>query len=105
MKVRTGTPRNIKAKKLMNAIGTQPPTSELIQSPMLKAGEVTIAPAGIYVFGKDEPNVYCVDPEAFGFAQVYVIRFSESKPVRGSEGKPGGASCQRGSSGLTPGGR
>ncbi len=55
----TGTPKNIKAKKQMKAIGTQPPTRELIQPPISKAGAVTIALAGIYDLGKEAPNVYC----------------------------------------------
>src|SRR5215211_1364185 len=100
-----GTPRNMNAKKPQNRRGTRLEIRELIQPPISNAGAVTIALAGIYDLGMDAPNVYCVDPEAFGFDQVYVIRFCESEPVCGSDGNPEGAACQRGSSALTPGGR
>src|SRR5918993_4219862 len=99
MKVRIGTPKNISAKKQKKANGTQPPMREAIASPRLKAGGVTIAVAGMYVLGKDAPKVYCLDPDAPGFDQVYVTRPSESIPVCGSAGNPEGALCQRGSSG------
>src|SRR5512138_2964661 len=100
-----GARMNIKMKKQMNKAGPQPPRRELIHPPRSKAGLVTIAPAGMYVLGKEAPNVYCCEPEAPGLDQVYMTRPSASRLVCGSDGKPDGALCQRGSSGLTPGGR
>src|SRR5687767_661747 len=99
MNVSTGTPKKIRAKKQKNANGAQAAAKEAIASPRLKAGGVTIEVAGIYVLGKEAPNVYCSDAEAFGFDQVYVTRPSKSIPVCGSGGNPAGALCQRGSSG------
>src|SRR5574341_1188120 len=105
MAPRMGRPKIRKMKNPKQRMGPRLATIELINPPKSKAGGVTIAVAGTYVFGKDAPNVYCLEAEAFGFDHVYVIRPSLSRPVCGSEGKPEGAACQRGSSGLTPGGR
>ena len=100
-----GMPTNMNAKNPQQRTVDKLPITAAIRPPKSKAGAVTMAVSGMYVFGKDAPNLYCWDTLALGLYHEYVMRPSLSKPVCGSEGNPDGASCQRGSSVPTPGGR